>query len=49
MANLENRPLDQYRYESASRVALPTQETALSLADEQLAETEYRLPELESN
>lgn len=49
MAHLENPPLDQYRYESASRVALATQETALNLADEQLAETEYRLPEPESN
>lgn len=49
MARSENRPLDQYRYESASRVALPTQETALNLADEQLAETEYRLPEPDSN
>ena len=49
MAHSENRPLDQYRYESASRVALATQETALNLAEEQLAETEYRLTEPQSN
>ena len=45
MAYAENSPLDQYRYDSASRVSLPTQETALNLADDQLAEGAYLLPE----
>ena len=45
MAHPENSPMEQYRYGSASRVALPTQETALNLADDQLAESEYRLAE----
>ena len=49
MAHPENRLFDQYRYDSASRAALPTQETALNLSDEQLAETEYQLTEPDSN
>ena len=42
-------PIDQYRYNSASRVSLATQETALNLDDEQLAEDEYMLPETGPN
>ncbi len=49
MAHSENRPLDQYSYDSASRVSLATQETGLNLPDEQLAETEYQMPKVQSN
>ena len=42
-------PIDQYRYNSATRVSLATQETALNLDDEQLAEDEYMFPETGPN
>ena len=42
-------PVHQYHYEGASRVGIATQETALNLDDEQLAENEYHLTEADSN
>ena len=49
MVNSLNLPVDQYNYDSASRVALATQETALNLDEQQLAESECQVQETESS
>ena len=49
MPHPETSPVHQYHYDSASRVGIATQETALNLDGEQLTENEYRLPEPQSN
>lgn len=49
MVTPDSNQLHQYHYDSASRVALATQETALNLDDDQLSEDEYGLLEPRSN